>query len=126
MILFHDSAPSVLLKIAPRAPRFSLRQKPGDAVGRGDQHRRFVAVAPRIEKKKIMKIVPRHAVLGAHPAVFGLVAGEEAAGAGDVVAIGASGKVCDHVDVEIVDAFADIFPTLAAVEAAHDAAMFEA
>ena len=60
------------------------------------------------------------------PAVFGGVAGEKAAGAGDVVAVVALGKVGYHMNVEIVDALADIFPGGAAVKAADDAAMLQA
>src|SRR5439155_13411043 len=42
------------------------------------------------------------------------------------VAIHALGQIRDYMDVKVVDDFADIFPALAPVEAARDAAVFDA
>src|SRR5947199_10876979 len=55
-----------------------------------------------------------------------LVAAENAASGGDKVAIHALGQTRGYMDVKVVDAFADVFPALAPVEAARDAAMLDA
>src|SRR5687767_13209614 len=98
----------------------------GRGVGGRNQHCRLLAVALRRQKKKVMKVVAGQTVFRAHPAVFWFVAGEETTGARDIVTILPFGQIRNDMNIEIVDAFAHVFPSFAAVEAADDAAVFEA
>jgi hypothetical protein len=73
-----------------------------------------------------VKVIPGQTILGAHPTLLGFVTGEKAARCGDVISIHLPRQIGNDVDIEIIDAFADILPASAAVEAAHDSAMFDA
>ena len=73
-----------------------------------------------------MEVISAQAILGAYPAMLRLVACEKTASRGDEVAVLLARQIRNHMNVEVVDAFADVFPALAPVEAARDAAVFDA
>ena len=85
---------------------------------------RFAVVLGR-QEKKIMEVIPGETVFGAHPAVFRSVAGEKPARTGDEIAVPACREIRNHMNIEVIDAFADVLPALAAIEAAHNPAVLE-
>ena len=93
----------------------------GRFVRRRDQHRRGGAG----QKNKIVEIIARKTIFRALPALAGIAGFEKSASAGDKIQIFAPGRTADVMDVQIIDAAADVLPGLAAVEAANDPAMLQ-
>jgi hypothetical protein len=86
----------------------------------------MLALARGRQKKKIMEVIAREAVLGPDPALRRIITGEKAARGRQVVSIETVRQVGDDMNIQVIDSFAGIFPALSPVETAHDAAMLDA
>ena len=93
----------------------------GRLVCRRNQHRRSSAG----QKNKIVEIIARKPVFRALPALPGSLVLKNPRALATKYKILAAWRAADVVDVQIVDAAADILPTLAAIEAADDPAMLQ-
>src|SRR5215469_13392803 len=72
-----------------------------------------------------MKVVPGKTILGTPPAFSRIIAFEKSPGGSHKVEIFPVRGAADVMDIEIIDSAAHIFPRLAAIETADDAAVFQ-
>ena len=91
-------------------------------VCRGHQHCRRGAG----QKNKIVEVVARESRLGALPTLARIATFKKSSSGSDEIEIFAAGRTTDVMDIQIVNATADILPGLASVKAADDPAMFQA
>jgi hypothetical protein len=73
-----------------------------------------------------VKVVACKSFLSALPTLAGIAGFEKSSSAGHEIEIFPAWRAADVVDIQIVDAAADILPATAAVQAADDPAMFQA
>src|SRR5574341_1628650 len=77
------------------------------------------------QKDKIVKVIARKSIFGALPTIAGIAALEKSPRRGDEETILTSRGAAEVVDIEVIDAAADIPPRLSPVETADDSAMFQ-
>src|ERR687891_424377 len=95
-------------------------------IGRGEEHLRIFVWFGWREEEKVVEVIARKSVFRAHPAVRRILGGKEPPRRRQIITLETLRQVQNHVNVEVIDALADVFPTLAAIEASYNAAVLDA